>query len=51
MSKHWIDVALEIANEEYYRNHLAEEMNKTKVPDEGSIPVPTKEENNENSNS
>ena len=39
MSKHWIETALEIANEEYYLNHLAEEMKKNRVPDEGSIPI------------
>ncbi len=39
MSKHWIESALEIANEEFYRAHLQAEMEKATpfVKDEGSI--------------
>lgn len=40
MSRHWIEAALEIANIQYYEDHLKKEMEMKPVKDEGSIPVP-----------
>lgn len=42
MSRHWIEASLEIANIQYYEDHLKKEMEMKPVPDEGSIPVPQK---------
>lgn len=38
--KHWIEAALQIANEEYFRQHLAQVSANKAVPDEGSIEAP-----------
>lgn len=41
MSEHWTETAIKIANEELYRAHLQNEMEKVtpRIKDEGSIPI------------